>query len=137
MVARAHFGSIAVAHLEISVDAPLYRWMREHGPLHIPDVQEQKHVLTVDSASGWRTFLSVPLRQQGELIGSLFTRRLEVRPFTQAQIKLLETFASAGSYRLRKRPFVSGAHGIIGAADCNERNLGRHCQLTDGYPTCS
>ena len=68
--------------------------MREHGPLHIPDVQEQKHILTVDSASGWRTFLSVPLRQQGELIGSLFTRRLEVRPFTQAQIKLLETFAS-------------------------------------------
>src|SRR5262245_41769549 len=93
MVARAHVGSIAVARLETSVDAPLYRWMREHGPLHIPDVQEQKHVLAVDSASGWRTFLSVPLRQQGEIIGSLFTRRLEVRPFTQAQIKLLETFA--------------------------------------------
>src|SRR5499425_2365427 len=67
MVARAHLGSIPVARLEISVDAPLYRWMREHGPLHIPDVQEQKHVLTVDSASGWRTFLSVPLRQQGEI----------------------------------------------------------------------
>ena len=37
--------------------------------------------------------MSVPLRQQGELIGSLFTRRIEVRPFTPAQIKLLETFA--------------------------------------------
>src|SRR4029077_14987840 len=39
------------------------------------------------------TFLYVPLRQQGELIGGLITRRIEVRPFTPAQIKLLETFA--------------------------------------------
>ena len=45
------------------------------------------------SLSGLRTFLSVPLRQQGELIGTLSGRRTEVRPFTPAQIKLLETFA--------------------------------------------
>ena len=40
-----------------------------------------------------RTFLAVPLRQQEELIGILAARRTEVRPFTPAQIKLLETFA--------------------------------------------
>ena len=45
------------------------------------------------SATSLRTFLSVPLRQQGELIGTLSARRIEVRPFTPAQIKLLETFA--------------------------------------------
>ena len=37
--------------------------------------------------------MCVPLRQQGELIGALIARRTEVRPFTPAQIKLLETFA--------------------------------------------
>ena len=37
--------------------------------------------------------LVVPLRQQGEFIGGLSARRTEVRPFTPAQIKLLETFA--------------------------------------------
>ncbi len=37
--------------------------------------------------------LFVPLRQQGEFIGTLSARRTEVRPFTPAQIKLLETFA--------------------------------------------
>ena len=42
-----------------------------------------------------RTFvpICVPLRQQGELIGVLNARRIEVRPFTPVQIKLLETFA--------------------------------------------
>ncbi|MPZ12664.1 MAG: GAF domain-containing protein, partial [Kiloniellaceae bacterium] len=44
-------------------------------------------------ASNSRTWLAVPLRQQGELIGGLIARRAEVRPFTPAQIKLLETFA--------------------------------------------
>jgi GAF domain-containing protein len=37
--------------------------------------------------------LVVPLRLQRELIGILIARRTEVRPFTAAQIKLLETFA--------------------------------------------
>ena len=44
--------------------------------------------------NGWRTFLAAPLRQQGELVGTLSARRTEVRPFTPAQIKLLETFAN-------------------------------------------
>ncbi len=37
--------------------------------------------------------MAAPLRQQGQLIGTLNARRIEVRPFTPAQIKLLETFA--------------------------------------------
>ena len=45
------------------------------------------------SVGRFRTFLAVPLRQQGEFIGLLGARRTEVRPFTPAQIKLLETFA--------------------------------------------
>ena len=47
----------------------------------------------VGSVGDWRTWLGVPLRQQGEFIGMLNARRIEVRPFTPAQIKLLETFA--------------------------------------------
>ena len=27
--------------VEVSIDAPEYRWMREHGTLHIPDLREQ------------------------------------------------------------------------------------------------
>ncbi len=67
--------------------------MSEHGTLHIPDVSAQNDFLMLGSESAFRTHLSVPLRQKGELIGLMTARRTEVRPFTPAQIKLLETFA--------------------------------------------
>src|SRR4029450_1976510 len=66
-------------------------WVREHGTLHIPDVREQK-VFFVSPEVPVRTFLAVALRLQGEFIGYLLARRIEVRPFTPTQIKLLETF---------------------------------------------
>ena len=94
MVARAHFGSIPVVRVEISSDEQRFRWMRERGTLHIPDARAaQNDFPTVAVHSGFRTFLGVPLSQHGELIGGLFARRTEVRPFTPTQIKLLETFA--------------------------------------------
>ena len=93
MVLRAHFGPVPLGRIEISIDEPRYRWMREHGTVHIPDVRTQNNFPSFGSLSGLRTFLAVPLRQQGELSGTLSGRRTEVRPFTPAQIKLLETFA--------------------------------------------
>ncbi len=94
MVVRAHFGPMLPNFAQISIDAPEYSWMREHGTLHIPDVHAQRNDFPVLGViTGFRTFLAVPLRQQGEFIGSLNSRRTEVRSFTPAQIKLLETFA--------------------------------------------
>src|SRR5262249_42224004 len=92
IIPRAHFGPIPVGGVR-SIDLPHYRWIREHGTLHIPDVHAQSDFPTLGSGGGVRTFLIVPLRQHGELIGNLNARRTEVRPFTPAQIKLLETFA--------------------------------------------
>ena len=91
-VSRAHFGPIAVAHVELSIDRPHIRWIRDNGTLHIPDVRAQTDFPGIGSTSGSRTLLYVPLRQQGEIVGTLMARRIEVRPFTSAQIKLLETF---------------------------------------------
>src|SRR5262245_4949752 len=96
MSARAHFGPMALhpAVSEVSIDGEEYRWIREHGTLHVHDVREQRNDFpTLGSYSRFLTFLAVPLRQQGQFIGSLNARRNEVRPFTPTQIKLLETFA--------------------------------------------
>ena len=43
---------------------------------------------------GTRTILATPLLREGVPIGVINIRRTEVRPFTDKQIKLLETFAS-------------------------------------------
>ena len=93
LIPRAHFGSVPPDRVEVSIDALHIRWMREHGALHVPDVRAQNDFPTLGRGREWRTFLAAPLRQQGELIGLLAARRTEVRPFTPAQIKLLETFA--------------------------------------------
>ncbi|HEU0210079.1 MAG TPA: GAF domain-containing protein, partial [Candidatus Udaeobacter sp.] len=92
-IARAHFGPMPIVYPEVSRDSPNVRWMREHGTLHIPDVRAVQRDFPTIASAGWRTWLAVPLRQQGELIGTLNARRTEVRPFTPVQIKLLETFA--------------------------------------------
>src|SRR5262245_48431132 len=93
LVVRAHFGPMPTRRVEISIDALEYHSVREHGTLHIPDVRAQNDFPHVGSTGGFRTFLSAPLRLQGEFIGALTARRIEVRPFTPPQIKLLETFA--------------------------------------------
>ena len=43
---------------------------------------------------GFRTTLNVPLLRGAEAIGAIAIRRTEVRPFTDRQIELLETFAA-------------------------------------------
>ena len=94
MVSRAHFGPIPDLPASRSVlmshsFAGCASMARSTFPTSARRTISQRWVPPASS----RTFLVVPLRQQGELIGTLIARRTEVRPFTPAQIKLLETFA--------------------------------------------
>src|SRR5262249_3112020 len=68
LVSRAHFGPIPVpmSRVEISIDETQFRWMREHGALHVRDALEQNDFPTMGSGGDLRTLLAVPLRQQGE-----------------------------------------------------------------------
>ena len=121
MVVRAHIGSvpIAVSRMEISIDESHFGWIREHGTLHIPDVRAQNDFPKFGSFHA-RTFLIVPLRQQRELIGTLNARRGEVRPFTPAQIKLLETFADQAVIAIENVRLFQELKEALGAADGDE-----------------
>src|SRR5262249_23348208 len=67
--------------------------------IHVHDIAAELDSEFPDSrdrhlASGSRTILATPLLREDVSIGVITIRRTEVRPFSDKQIKLLETFAS-------------------------------------------
>ena len=69
----------------------------DHAPVHIHDAQASTHDFPDGTQMalrvGYRTILAVPLLREDEAIGALAIRRTEVKPFTDKQIELVETFA--------------------------------------------
>ena len=83
-------------------DAPLLdRVTRTKQVLHIPDLRHEQSyrdgipriVALVDSARA-RTFLSVPMLKESEVVGTFAIYRQEVQPFTDKQIELVQNFAA-------------------------------------------
>jgi GAF domain-containing protein len=64
--------------------------------VHIPDMAEVEQPIAraVSELAGTRTLLSVPLRKGDRLFGTIVATRPEVRPFSDKQIALLESFAA-------------------------------------------
>ena len=71
------------------------RAVLEGRAIHIPDVlADPKYRATrYQELSGYRSVLCVPLLRDGTTIGTFSLSRDEVTPFTDRQIKLVETFA--------------------------------------------
>ena len=66
----------------------------ERRTIHMADVlADPEYTYGAKQVDPIRTVLTVPMLRSGELLGVLLTYRLEVRPFTDSQIALMETFA--------------------------------------------
>src|SRR5215813_5262114 len=102
----AHFGPIPMADAVgdavgesrvIDRDTPASRAIADRQTIHVHDLRaaetEFPGTKTRGIAMGVRTVLSTPLLREGTPIGAIHIRRREVRPFTEKQIRLLETFA--------------------------------------------
>ena len=98
----SHFGAIPTrvrpgeGHA-ITRDMPASRAIVDRETIHILDLATAEtdfpEAKTAGIAMGVRTTLVAPLLREGKAVGSIHIRRREVRPFTERQIKLLETFA--------------------------------------------
>ena len=99
----AHFGSIPMVtqmgELEpIERGGFVGRAIQENRTFHVHDLlaaeEEFPGAKERGVTLGVRTALAVPLVREGEPIGLIHIRRLRVQPFTERQIKLVETFAA-------------------------------------------
>jgi two-component system, NtrC family, sensor kinase len=67
----------------------------ERRTIHIHDVRaDPEYSFGAREVEAFRTVLTVPILKGNDLLGVILTYRLEVRPFTDKQIALLETFAN-------------------------------------------
>src|SRR6266478_5723070 len=66
----------------------------ERRTIHVHDAQtDPEYTYGSRHVDPFRTILTVPMLRAGELLGVILIYRHEVRPFTDSQITLLETFA--------------------------------------------
>ncbi len=71
------------------------RAILEQRVVHIVDVLEDPDYVLLDlqKIGGYRSALSVPMMREGVPIGAIAVARNVVRPFSDAEIRLIETFA--------------------------------------------
>jgi signal transduction histidine kinase len=75
-------------------ETPVARAILERRTQHVPDTREDPEILPAVAKTGFRSALAAPMLREGAPIGAVAVGRLQVCAFTDAQIKLLETFAN-------------------------------------------
>jgi signal transduction histidine kinase len=99
----AHFGSVPVTPgfdvRPLTSGTPSGRAAVERRTIHIADILDEfargdyPEAQVLQQGAGFRTILATPLMRDDTPVGVIVLRRMEVRPFTDKQIELLNIFA--------------------------------------------
>jgi two-component system, NtrC family, sensor kinase len=87
----------------------LARTVLERKPVQIADVlaDPDYSFQEVQKRMGYRTILGVPTLREGNAVGALVLMRLTVRPFTERQIELAQTFADQAGIAIENARLLS------------------------------
>src|SRR5262249_34062618 len=95
----AHYGQLPTSRPVGQLTRPLVRGtltgrvVLDRRTIQVADILAEADEYPESHRLGFRTALGVPLVHAGKAIGVIFIRRAEVRPFTERQIELVNTFA--------------------------------------------
>src|SRR5271170_2481496 len=101
---------------------------------HVHDISAADSEYPVGSrlvkGQGWHTTLATPLLREGTPIGTILVRRTEVRPFSDKQIALLETFADQAAVAIENvRLFEAERQHTLALAHANRDLAEREAKI--------
>jgi GAF domain-containing protein len=91
------------------------RVLLDRGVVHIPDVLDDPEykLLDMQKVTGVRTIVAVPMLRDGEPIGVISLARNQPRPFTGAEIRVVQTFADQASVAVRLAGLLGETHEAL------------------------
>ena len=126
--------SRAYEGLPANRDAVIGRAARDRRTIYVYNLAAEDSEYPVGSMDarreGHRTTLATPLLREGTPIGIILVRRMEVRPFEEKQIALLETFAAEAAIAIKNvRLFEAEKQRTLALAHANRDLAEREAKI--------
>src|SRR5258708_6141757 len=120
--------------LPVNRDTVTGRAACDRRTFHVHDIAAEDGEYPLGSrlvkGQGWRTTLATPLLREGTPIGTILVRRTEVRPFSDKQIALLETFADQAAIAIENvRLFDAEKQRTLALAHANRDLAEREAKI--------
>ena len=113
-----------------SAKTGLGRMQRQHRIIHIPDVRSEDlyrsgdplRLATAD-LGGARSFVAIPMIHRDILVGAFTIYRQEVRPFSDQELSLLQTFSDQAAIALTITSLIDDRSRLIDKLEQQEKTI--------------